>query len=166
MALETVEGNVGITSQLQLLFDGVSAVRATTSQNLNVNTSYGSGDDQLNLIYYKKLTIASSSSTTLDLTDTTLEDPEGNGLVFSSIRKMDIVVRSTDNADWDSTVTLSGNFLTGNNLGTESFGRNGGKSSIDMRSGFTVTASTQDEITITNDDGTEDVDVIVFLGGI
>lgn len=165
MTLAKINGSVGIGNQLNLEFDGASQTKAQTNQNFSIPISYGATleEDQVDKVYFEEIEIAASGSQDLNLSDGSLVDAEGNTLVFANVKVLSISCNQTsDFIDF----SLSGNFLTGNNLGTANYHENSGKNEIDLRNGFTVTGTSQDLITITNNDGANPVKIRVLIAGV
>ena len=166
MALETISGNVGINFGLNLRSDSAEKTSARTDANFNPGITLGTGDNQVNIVYLEEHTITNGVPLVLNIQDGSLKDFEGTSVAFTKVRSYSINTvpsqKSVSTTDW----ALSGNFLTVNNLGTASYGPEGGTFDADTHDGFTVTMTSADTITITNDDAAATLTVLVGLAGI
>ena len=166
MAVTGVSGSVGDSTKLSLTTDSASSTRGSTDIDFNQSLTLGSGDSQMNLFYFEEHTVVNGVPLTLNLEDGSIEDLEGTGLAYTKVRKISIAAATSQatvaTTDW----SLSGDFLTANNLGTASYGELGAFAQTDINDGFDVTITTSDQVTITNADAAASLVVRVFIGGI
>ncbi len=152
---------------------GDSTLLAPTSSSGNLSGSgsytHGTGASAANKLYNATLTIAGGGNTSLDLSGSLTN--LGDAQVFTSVKGI-YIKHKTSTAS--STLTLNGVFLT---QGTNSI-LTGTTPAIVLRpgysfslfgtttGGYTVTNTTQDVITFTNNAaGSIDVDVVIFGEG-
>lgn len=163
MALNAAPGSFGIAMNLALQSDNQTQTKGTVNQNFSIPITFGTtlAADQVSKVYQKLITVNLSSATSFDLTDLTLEDFEGTGLNFTKIKAIAITcISEVATVDW----TMSGNFMTGNSLTGGTYHERSGFCSIDMRNGWTVTGTSQDVVTLTNNSAVNTDFVVTFAG--
>lgn len=135
----------------------------------------GTGANQANKIFTRRLTLAALASATYDLDSGSLSDPSGvsSGVLAAFSRIVALRVTRVD--EGDENVSMAGDFVTTKFLGNAGSGsiadayipiRPGGNFQYEAPSstGIAVTASTGDEITFENLSATDEVilDVVVI----
>lgn len=166
MTLSSVSGNVGINFGLSLNSDAAERTQARTDANFNPGITLGTGDNQVNIVYLESHTITNGVPLVLNIQDGSLKDFEGTSVAFTKVRSYSINTIPSQATVSTTAWTLSGNFLTVNNLSTASYGPNGGSFDADLTDGFTVTVTSADTITIANDDVAATLTVLIGLAGI
>ena len=166
MAVNDASGSVGDSTKLSLGTDSASNTRGSTDINFNPSITFGTGDKQMDKFYFEEHTINNGSPLTLNIQDGSIKDLEGTALAFTKVKKISIAVATSQEAVTTTAWSLSGVFLTLNNLGTASYGELGAFAQTDVNNGFTVTITTADRVTITNADAAASLVVRVFIGGV
>lgn len=129
----------------------------------------GSGVDQATKAYVGELSIAAAGNSSIDLSGS-LEDIFGDAAVFTKVKALLIWNASSDQTSSPTTaqVTVTGNFLTTVFGASSSWVLEAGDQMTGSwtRTGKTVTNSTADTITVTNNDGAQAAKVYVIVIGI
>jgi hypothetical protein len=135
-------------------------VQAIEAFSLNVTNGTGSG--QADLFHNVNVpALGTSASTTFDLDAGTLEDKFGNGLTFVKVKAILLFHLASSSA---SSIKLGGDFITGSNIGTNNIVA-GGMALYADPTGFTVTSTSADVLTVTNNDGSNTANYDIFIIG-
>ena len=161
-----------IDGQLQLIAattttdDSPEAARYSLG-NANVynfiqSVAFGTGSGEANKQIQADVSVVNGAPLTLDLEDGTVLDSFGAPFDANNIKGVIIRHKPTSLA---SSIDLSGNFLTANNLGTPSLAPGNWIAFNFFNGGKPTVAATSDEITFTNPDGANPADIeYVFYG--
>ena len=167
MAIASLKGTTQQTSDIVITSDNTTL----SDKNLSVKSSstasfkLGTGVGEADKVYTAKVSIALSTTLSLDLDAGTLLDPFGNALTFTALKSIRIL---HDPASIASSVDVQGDFIT-TNLGASTsipLTPRASFSYIDDQTGLAVTATTGDVIDIVNNDGSNAADVIIELVGV
>jgi hypothetical protein len=115
----------------------------------STNYTNGTGSGQADLMYNVRGSLAASGTDTYDLDAGTLTDRYGNALTFVKVKSIVVSHTSTSSA---SSISMAGDFTTTHSLPQQAIVA-GGHTEASDPTGYTVTATTADVITIVNADG-------------
>lgn len=157
-----IQSNIVLTSDNDSLGDGIYK----TNKAFQKSYTDGATDDKLDYFLAEKYTIAASGNQAIDLDN--FSDPEGN-TITAATKVKEIIIHCDANNTADNTVTITGDWLdtVAASAGTFSLAidsENGTFYISSPKDGISITASTGDGVTITNDDSGVSVDVYVFIG--
>lgn len=127
----------------------------------SINFTNGTGAGQADLMYQVRGSLASSGTDTYDLDAGTLEDRFGNGLTFVKVKAVILSHTSSSSA---SSIAMAGDFTTTIKLPQQNLVAGGAHESHDP-TGWTVTASTADVITVVNNDGSNTATYDLYIIG-
>ena len=151
VSVKANSGNAALTN------DQIQAIEA-----FNLNFTNGTGAGQADLFFQINVpALGTSATSTYDLDAGTMTDAFGNGLTFVKIKGIVLAHKSGSSA---SSIKLGGDFITGANIGTNNIVA-GGSVLITDTTGYTVTATSADVLTVTNNDGSNTANYDLFLIG-
>lgn len=128
----------------------------------SLNFTNGTGSGQADLFFQINVpALGTSATSTYDLDAGTMEDPFGTGLTFVKIKGIILAHKTGSSA---SSIKLGGDFITTANIGTNNIVA-GSSILITDATGYTVTATSADVLTVTNNDGSNTADYDLFLIG-
>jgi hypothetical protein len=152
MALDRLSGTVSAGLSIRVGDDNYNSPRVGLNASVSQGYAFGSSTGQANVVYSEELSTALSSTTTLTLDNSSLEDMFGNTSNFSNISAIRIQHAGTSSA---SSITIGGTLTVGFTAGTDQL-------SITLNPGdffmLSINQSKQavgagETITITNNDG-------------
>lgn len=143
-------GNTALTN------DQFQAIEA-----FSTNFTNGTGSGQADLLLAQTISLSSSGTQTFDLDAGTLLDPAGNALTFVKIKAI-IVAHSSSSAA--SAISIGGDFSSTAGIGTNALVA-GGSNLIADPTGYTVTATSADVLTVVNADASNTATFDIFLIG-
>ncbi len=106
-----------VSNQLGMTFIGNNGSLTDARQSI-IKAYYnsftnGTATGQADLIYTDRISLASASTSTFNLTDGSLEDPEGNSLIFVNVKAINITHLATS---FSSDIQPGGSFIVSNFL--------------------------------------------------
>ena len=159
----TLSGSVRaqIAMKLNAGDSSLSDDQVKADEAFSLNLANGTGAGQSDLMYQVRGSLASSGTDTYDLDAGTLEDRFGNALTFVKVKAIVLSHTSTSAA---SSISMAGDFVTTLNLPQQAIVA-GGSSLVTDPTGYTVTASTGDVLTIVNADGSNTATYDLYIIG-
>ena len=127
----------------------------------SINFTNGTGSGQADLMYQVRGSASAGGTDTYDLDAGTLTDRFGNGLTFVKVKAVILSHKSTSSS---SGISLGGDFVTTNNIDQSAKAAGGAVASFDT-TGYTVTATTADELTVVNADGSNAATYDLYIIG-
>ena len=144
-------GNLALTN------DQIQAI-----ESFGINFTNGTGSGQADLFFQINVpALGTSATSTYDLDANTMTDPFGNTLTFVKVKAILLSHTGTSSA---SSIKLGGDFITTANIGTNNIVA-GSSILITDKTGYTVTATSADVLTVTNNDGSNTANYDLFLIG-
>ena len=144
-------GNLALTNDQYQMIEAFS-----------MNLTNGTGAGQADLILANNVpALGTSASTTFDLDAGTLTAPDGSALTFVKVKAVVLFHAGSSSA---SSIKLGGDFVTTHSMSEQNFVAGGGTCIFDP-TGYTVTATTGDVLTVTNNDGSNTANYDIFIIG-
>ena len=110
MAISNITGSVSAGYNLKIIDDNYNRPSKVINKPVNENYSFGTGNDEVNLIFSEEFIIAPFAIQTLTLNDGSMKDIYGNNLDFTSIKSMR--VQHAPESAATGNIILSGDYMT------------------------------------------------------
>ncbi len=165
MSLTSIKGSTQSRFQIigQLSNQGLSKRNVLSRTPPPVQYTFGSGAGQINKWVTEEFNITASGNQAINLQDGTALDPEGGTQAFATVKEFKVHHLAGSAA---SSIKLDGVFITGNLGASTEFDLLLPGDEVIIRKALTVTVSTKDIFTITNNDGSNIADVLLELVGV
>lgn len=162
--MPTLTGSLRAQPSIKYNSDNASLTDKQISvlEAFSLNFTNGTGLNQADLLFsIKRVGLGTSATDTYELDDASMKDPLGNGLTFVKIKGIILFHESSSLA---SAISAGGDFVTTNNLGTNSLSPGSHNQNGEVL-GYTIVAGTGDTYTVVNADGSNVADyTLIFIG--